>query len=176
MARGVVPSGGQRMCCASAAAVGALPDCPHAIDLIDLIWTITSPALESAKRSNEDEIASVEPVLFRGALAWRRSADHSMRAATLISLLAPCCLAWQAGAKLPRLPSSPALSRRLGSEIAQPPNLAAALTALMLAGTHSAGQAATLCTQAVAATLCNQAIVRCHLRDQVRRCQRLQRR
>ena len=46
------------MCCASAAAVGALPDCPHAIDLIDLIWTITSPALESAKRSNEDEIAS----------------------------------------------------------------------------------------------------------------------
>ena len=58
MARGVVPSGGQRICCASAAAVGALPDCPHAIDLIDLIWTITSPALESAKRSNEDEIAS----------------------------------------------------------------------------------------------------------------------
>ena len=46
------------MCCASAAAVGVLPDCPHAIDLIDLIWTITSPALESAKRSNEDEIAS----------------------------------------------------------------------------------------------------------------------
>ena len=61
-----------------------------------------------------------------------------MRAAHGLLLLAlpACSLALRAGAKPPKLaklPSTPALSSRLGSGIAQPPNLAAAAWALTLA-------------------------------------------
>ena len=61
-----------------------------------------------------------------------------MRAAhgLLLLTLPACSLALRAGAKPPKLaklPSTPALSSRLGSGIAQPPNLAAAAWALTLA-------------------------------------------
>ena len=59
-----------------------------------------------------------------------------MRTAMCLLALPACCLALQAGVKppkLPKLPSTPALSQRLDSKIVQPPNLAAAAWALTLA-------------------------------------------